>query len=514
MKKVFLLSFILILGVFITITPVLFAQNNNTDVIKVEINDTTEDLILNYTIRETFGPDAKGRHGIFYNINKEQDGVVYNFELLDLPKKDGVIEKYNTINELTSFRFRIGDPNIQLEPKTYTYTFSIKAKANKTNKHQFTPIYDWKDPISNIEVIYNGRELCAEGVIICNRTNTLLTFNPTKQPSNKLLAYLTIFQSYILAIVASVILWLTGLKKLITDPFKKKILNEVPYYTPPQDMLPWDCQSLINKGNLNVKDSFASYLLYLNHKNYIEIKPDKEREGKVTITKLQTLPQDLMPEEVNKTVEMMITNGVNNGLLDVGIDESTINQNTNKFVLNRNNNYYKNKPELMPFSYTIIVGLIGFVPGAIFFGFIQDRFGVGNSLGLFIVFIFLIFLLFLYIYLKNKDKLSEKGCNQLQESIGYKYYLSYIEKEKLDFSNNPKDGIQFYLNTVPYAAQFGILKQFNSYFKSLEFMPQEIVNDTSFLASSINSAPFYIPPSSGGDGSGGGGGASGGGGSW
>ena len=87
---------------------------------------------------------------------------------------------------------------------------------------------------------------------------------------------------------------------------------------------------------------------------------------------------------------------------------------------------------------------------------------------------------------------------------------------KLDFSNNPKDGIQKYLVSVPFAAALGILPKYQKYFGKLIPDTSEVSSVNSFYTS-YAVATFYTPPSDssgGGGGGGGGGGFSGGGGSW
>jgi uncharacterized membrane protein YgcG len=113
-------------------------------------------------------------------------------------------------------------------------------------------------------------------------------------------------------------------------------------------------------------------------------------------------------------------------------------------------------------------------------------------------------------------KLTQAGADLRAYCQRYKYYLSYAETLKLDFSNNPESGVQFYLQSVPAAAAFGILAKFDKYITSL--LPQEsnesISNIGLFTPIYISTFDSVFSDSSSGSGGGGGGGSSGGGGSW
>ncbi len=508
MNKV-LIGLVLLFGLFLIAPINVYANNSPT--IRIDISNEGNKTIINYDIDYIFTEDNVNRHGIFMALPKIQDGVNYDYTLKNNVIKNGSSEKYDIINEINSFRLRIGDKNVNLEPGQYNYRFSIVTNTVKDYNHKFKYLYDWRDSISNFEIRRDGYSICDQNT--CNSSEISENLNQDKPKPNIGIAYLVVFQNYLWALLATLVTWYGVLKKKLTDPLQNKILSTLPHFTPPSDMTPWQVQSLINKGDIDPHDTLASYIFYLNNKGYITITPDKDNKT-ITLNKLKELPSDLGPEELNRIVELMITDGIENGLLNSKISQTTLDSKLDQHILESNINLYERKPILYPLAVVLIIGTILFILGMLFFDPFQNWLLVGKSVGVFIFFSFYLGLLILFMILKNYQKLNQSGFEKLQESVGYKYYLSYIESEKLDFDNNPEEGAKFYLNSLPYAAQFGILDKFNKFFRSKQFITEYQADNTGLIYGTVYSSTFYSPPSDGGGFGGGGGGFDGGGGSW
>jgi uncharacterized membrane protein YgcG len=510
MLKIILSTIFLLLAI---ITPIQ-AQNNTTNLIRIDVTENQNSLELEFTITQTFNENSQSRRGIYYNLEKLQDGQDYNYSMIRPPTKNGAIEKYSLINEITSYRLRIGDENVLNSVGTYTYNFALKTDKIVNYKHNFTVLKDWRDRLEKVEINLNGQKSCNIIGEDCNLYEQKLVLNPESSaipPQNVILNYLNVFQSYIYSIFTAIIAWIFGLKNFIRDPYKQKILKQLPHYTPPTNLTPWESYSLIKKGSLSVKDTIASYIFYLNNKGFLEL---VKEENTLVIRKIKEYPTDLLPSEINTIIDSMIKNGISKGILETGFDENSLDQKIEYFILNKNKDLYKIQPELSPLGTVLVIAFVGFFISYIIFDFIKNILLIGNSFALFLVFIAILLLIFLYIYLKNKDKFSQKGYELMQESVGYRYYIDFIEKEKLDFSNNPQEGVKFYLEVLPYAAQYGLLSKFNKYFRKLDFMPKEIISNTSSFVYSLNSSAFYVPVESYSGGGSSSGGFSGGGGSW
>jgi uncharacterized membrane protein len=272
---------------------------------------------------------------------------------------------------------------------------------------------------------------------------------------------------------------------------------------------------------MSVKNTLLAYILWLNNQKIIEFVPNKSTknltESQMQIVIKNEFPISLLPDVFNTAVKLSAEKDLKNGIYKSKINESGDGAKLYKHILKRVAVNYNQVPLQEGIKYTIIV-LVGFVLiFGIIFGFqlLQDVFLFGNSyLGLFIFSaIFLEILTTILVLFWSKP--TQKGAEQINKIKRYEYYLKYVEKYKLDFSNNPEEGVQYYLKSVSFAAAFGLLDKFQKYFGTLLPKNSELEN-TQLLYSSYNHVIFYTPPSesSSSGSSVGGGGSSGGGGSW
>jgi len=204
---------------------------------------------------------------------------------------------------------------------------------------------------------------------------------------------------------------------------------------------------------------------------------------------------------------------VNEGILSTKISPATHLEETQNSIKLSLSQYYDKKPLNSPILWTLLYGFAVFVLGAIAFSVLQSAILLGNSWSTLLLWAFFFSLPGVYFIFAKWARLNNLGLEMTGYCTRYKYYLEHVEILKLDFSNNPKDGIQKYLVSVPFAASFGILPKYQKYFGKLIPDSSEVSSVNSFYTS-YAVATFYTPPSDSSGGGGGGGGFSGGGGSW
>ena len=492
------------------ISPV---KANYADNISINTKEENAKKVIEYVVTYTVENGSSKNHGIYLNLEKIQDNVAYEYTLKDKPTKNGLEDKYQLINEITSYRIKIGDPNVENDPGTYIYKFSLITDIKSENKHNFNYISNWTDNINSTKITKNGIDNCISPNICSTYTISEL-INPDKNAASRLQAYITVFQGYIWALGIALLSWFGFLKKKLTDPFKSKILKELPHYTPPTDITPWQAESLIQNGDIEPKLTINAYVFYLYNKGYLSINTDPETKL-ISLNKLKELPNDLGPIELNLIVESLISNGMKTGIEDSGITYQQLDSKLDYSILDMNKKYYMRNPILYPYVVASVLTIVLLVLLVVFNGLLRDKLNIGNSITVFIAFIILLIGIIFFFIIKMYHKFTPLGFQALQESTGYKYYINYIEKEKLDFDNNPTEGLKQYLNALPYAAQFGMLEQFNNYFKSKKFFNPEVANQTWIINQSIINTSFYVTPINTDSGfSSGGGGFDGGGGGW
>jgi uncharacterized membrane protein YgcG len=535
---------------------------NITDEIKVEIQTREDDYLLTYTITQTFNEESRG---VFLSLPNNQDGVWVDYNLISVQKSNLIKEAnnfftfkdtsqtvvtesnldgpgvplqtaelpslednnqaeqsvtfedetYNQIHEWNEFRVRVGNKDKILPRGQYIYKIQLEASRNKDYKHDFTLIYDWTDPVTNISVVADGRELCT-GVLTCSASKTVFELNPSK---NEAPLYHRIFNNLWIYLITLPLI--SGLILILWYFFARDPSSgfkvDKPEFEPPKELYPWQAQFLINEGSVSFKETFLSYILWLNNQKYIKITSNnhqKKPKDKITIEILKTLPKDVLPI-FNKAITKMPEKGIEKAIYDSKINQGQDGGKLHKHIYDSLKKYYIQKPLYSPTAITLILGFVVFFAGIFGFQFLQETFLVGNSWVPVLIISLIYSVIPTWWLLRMWGKLSRKGYNLRAYCQRYKFYLEKAEKFKLDFSNNPKEGVQFYLKSVPFAASFLILPQFQKYMHSIMPNVSEIDSNTA-LRSTFYATRFYTPPSSssGGSSGGGGGGFSGGGGSW
>jgi hypothetical protein len=555
-------------------------KENLTNQINLEIQENPDNLDLAYTITQTFNKPSRG---IFLSLDKNQNGIDTKFEILKVEKSQKIedkefeinnqkwlknnqnlqklefkAEKYEEIKEFNQLRFRVGDKNTFLEG-SFQYKIYLKASKSPDYKYSFTYLKDWEDKIDQFTVYKSNQIYCSNNQDlasspVCPVYNSSITLNQNQKNPSIWLKLWTEYKIFVISLsfiyFSIFIIWYF----LTKDPFEGFSVKS-PEFEPPkifnktslnsETILPWQADYLISQGQINFENTLLSYLLWLNHKNYIKFKPikievnsaflknlnERQKAKLLEIEKAQQaqninlinkefelinpdLPA-ILPEEFNKAVIKITELGLQKGLLETKFGSNDSVKILNNWIYESLKNYYSQKPILNDWTLVILVYFVLgflFLPGIFF---VQNIFLVGDSFS-FLITILAVFSFPGWIFLMlSWGKLTKEGYKLKNLCQKYKFYLQKVEKYKLDFSNNPQDGIQKYLIAVPFAASFGILPKFQKYFKQI-FPNNSEVDNTNNLLSSYNNLSFYTSPisSSGSSGFSGGGGFDGGGGSW
>jgi Predicted membrane protein (DUF2207) len=446
-------------------------------------------------------------------------------------------EKYENIKENDELRIRIGDPDVTFTGE-YEYRLNLLAKFPKNVKFDLILLQNWRDNIESIKVFGTKEKpdnLC-ERTIECSANSTKITINKDGQIADwsftgqivaqTILPYFAVFGA-VLGLLCT--LW----NNIARDPLSRR-LKDKPHFEPPAGILPWEAQFLASDGLSDLKNTLLSYILYLNHKGYIKLVPiEKKSENaglidniketlgfgddseNVQIEIIQDLPAGLLPKIFDETIVAISELGIKEGLLS-----TKINPQYSDFLDTFLSQKLKRLHDNLPLQYQagFIIGIsAGF--GFLLFLLFQVLRGLillGNSYIPVFWFAWVLIIVATTIMVRYWGKLNSEGVEIRDQIEGYKYYLNHVEKYKLDFSNNPNDGVQYYLLTVPFAAAFGIMPQFREYIAKLIPNSSEVATTGGFVNNYAVSS-FYVPPSSNSGSSGGfssGGGFSGGGGSW
>ncbi len=496
---------------------------NTTKSIAIRVQENPQGVELNYTITEKFNRDQS--HGIFLTLPKQQGGVWTTYTLQDVTwngwyastipqSKDNFTQTpYQLINEWNQFRVRVGNPN-QTLPKDQEFTYNLRIQASKNREYQypFTILTDWQEPIEAMQISFNGAVVCNSPQACGTAPNILLHSEKSFVPQWHI--WLSNGWIYGLAALIAILLNIALYSLLAQDP-SKGFLTNIPEYEAPENIKPWQAQSLTQEGRVGVKETLLSYILYLNHLKYISIEQPKNNEKDPNIRLLRVIPEEpsLVPI-FKKTVEQISEKGMKKGILASKINDQVF-EPLNTQIIKSLKELYDIKPLVNPYVTLMIIGITGVVGLPLIHGLLQSWVLLGDSWLVVMYVWFFTFLVGFGLVAYYWGKLSRDGYIIRAHCERYKYYIKYVEKEKLEFINTPEEGVQYYLKNVPFAAAFGVLSSFSKYFAKIIPESDEIQVHQS-LSTAFRSVAFYSPPvsNSSGSSSGSSGGFSGGGGSW
>jgi len=548
-------ALILVAGLFFGGVNAQAFGENQTFLIDVEINQNETETVLEYTIFQYFIEESRG---VFLSLPKLQDNVwteytvenVARAEVQNLCDADDFIqashrriqdelvpclidaqvefeaEPWDAITEWNQLRFRVGKPDVILNQGLHAYRFTVQAESEDVSRFEQRILYDWDDELNTVQVTdADGNMLCKDGAVQSCRANGMveIEINPQAQEApfwRGVFHQFWIFGVIIVAIVAT----FYGLWNWVARDPNQILSHTSPRFEPPE-LFPWQADYLVREGRTQLKDTLLGYLLWLNHTKCTSITPaGVERNGKhnkkaePTLTINQALPGENetgLPDIFNTTIQKIAKKGFKQGILDSKINPGQHTEKMNNSIATSLKSIYTQGSVHSPVGMTAGVAFIAAFVSVFAFGFARNVLLVGDSIFAIIIFAEIITIPGWYLLFYYWGKLNRNGIKKRDQSHQYRYYIDQAEKLKLDFANNPQTQLQYYLDALPYAANFGLLAQFKKFIANK--IPQNIEADGAFASYAlVRSATFYTPPnsSSGGFSGGSSGGFSGGGGSW
>jgi len=544
---------ILVYIVFFGVLDTQAFRVNQTFLVDVKVHQNGKNTLLEYTIFQYFAEDSRG---IFMSLPKLQDNVwtkytVSNVNRAYLEAKcnidiftylqtiDSVLvpclrsqnldfrpEPWDQIIEWDQMRFRIGQDDVILPQGFHVYRFTIQAEAENESRFRQTILHDWGDPVHAMRVTDTDQNtICENGSNTpCYLSDTIkraeIELNPESEKASLWQGRFYQFRIFGVIIITIITVFFGLWSWLARDP-EPVMPHNSPRFEPPK-LFPWQADYLLHEGRTTLKNTLLGYLLWLNHTRYITITPPNEKvstrytkktDPTVIIDKeLPNTNQTGLPDIFNATVQKIARQGFKKGVLASKINPSEHTSRMNKSIGNSLGRIYKQRSMQGPAGMTFIIAVIGHL--TLLFGsdFVQDTWLIGDSIVLLAVFAYIMALPNWYLLFYYWGKLTTQGIQLRDQSHQYRYYIDQAEKLKLDFANNPNTNLQHYLDTLPYAANFGLLAQFKKFIAHK--IPYNLEAKGAFASYTlIRSTAFYSPPRSSSGGRSGGG-FSGGGGSW
>lgn len=484
---------------------------NTTPEIVIEIKENPENSLLEieYTITEKFNQPSRG---IFISLPKNQNGIwtdytLKDYSLVDTSNFETIETPVSQIREWDQYRLRFGERETLIPNGQYVYNFTLEASSSNTYKYSFVVLRDWLEDVGSIRVEKNGLPQCSQ--IECSRGLTSLTINSGSEEIPVYLEWWHRFKGVINSIIiTSTIGYFAWLKLAKDKPIGK--INK-PLFKHPS-IYPWEAEFIRTSGESSVEKTTLSYILWLANNKYIHLITTNKQ---IQIDILKKLPS-ILPSIYNQAVREISKTNLAKGLKNANFLPQTHPIELDKHLIKTTAKYYEqkkinsNKLALL----TIAPILLGFVL-VIILNVVFQNLLIGNSY-LLLVFFNLVLVYGFYIWILLQWANPNNPGTQLKKQIKqYYHYLNYVEKHKLNFSNN-EENVQHYLDQIPYAASFGILYKLTDYIQK-HFPNQQAASNITKTSSIISTAAFYPPSTSSGGSSsfsGSSGGFSGGGGSW
>jgi len=535
------------------------------------------------TVTENIRVKSEGeniKHGIYRDFPTkytDKKGTSYNvgFKVLSV-KKDEVDESYRIESMSNGKRIYIGKSDVFLSPGEYIYTLEYETTRQMGFFQDHDELYwnvtgnGWAFPIDKASArvflpsgiafseikqdAFTGSQGLTEKNYTCNVINGSELFFQTTSPL-KLYEGLTIVVGWpkgfieepspinkslyflrdnfyifflILAILILFLFYFIAWIKLGKDPAKGTI---IPLYSPPEGFSPAALR-YIKKMQADNK-TFATAIINMAVKGTITITEEKVFLIKkvFTITKTQADTSILSDEE--KRIYKSLFSRSNSFIFDQK-DYSTIQSAINSFSNSLKTNFQKKYFTLnglytsIGFFYIIALGII--------VKFLTPQVFPYESIGILIIaFILMIVINVIFTFLMKAPTL--EGRKLLDIIEGFKMYLSYAEKDELNFSAPAEKTPELFEKYLPYALALDVENQWAEKFSDvLSRAVQEenyhpawyygsslsalsLANFGSSLGNSLTesiSSSSTAPGSSSGfsGGSSGGGGGGGGGGGW
>lgn len=527
--------------------------------------ETSRNVIFEETITYDFTPLNK--HGIlrFIPEHYERHGASYRLRINVLGvTRDGKPEPFTQSEKSGDLQIKIGDPD---ESVTGLHVYTIRYETNRAinsfadhdelywnvngngwpvgiekTSFSFVPA-PGTDPASVDSVCYTGERGSTEK--LCSTTQTSQGF--VTQASRVLGAYegMTVAFSFPTGIVRELTLWekawiLLRDNGVLAFPIvafavmfllwrakgrDPKTGTLIPQYEPPKGLSPAVIGSIMATGTVPAKATTAT-IVDLARRGFLKIRFDETKGlfGNTTTYTFVNLKKDSPPQS---PADRAILYG-----LFVGGDEQTVtNLRDHKFYTSVESfrthiqaevdalRVFDTNPIMVRTAYAVVAVLVGVGLNILFSG---DALGfiAGLLTGVII-----------FVFGWQMPRRTAVGTALLTNILGFKWFLSVTEKDRMSFHNAPERKPEQFQALLPYAIVFDVERQWTEQFASLNLPPPDWatgaavthMNMMAFTSSldtlhSAASTSAYASPSSGGSGfsggSSGGGGGGGGGGSW
>lgn len=479
-----LISFsVLTIGIFTTVVQ---ATNSTTDSLGIQANQLNGRLISKYTIKQKF--DTNTKHGIFLALPLTSNGVNISYTVSSVTR-DNKPEKYEIINDMLNYRFRIGDAKVTLNKGVYVYNFIVESSHQNNNQFSYPVLTDWQDPINKLEVTVNGKTQKTN-----NKDNSF--FILTNEDKPQIPTLVQFYNKYIIAIATLVVSFLfsiLGCWSIKISPLSSKYSYTGIEFAAPKKLLPWEGSYLINDGKVSLKNTLIAYYLYLHNQNYITLEDGNSSERiKFLINK--ELPY-ILPSYFNKIINQSQTSNLAQVFSNLHITEQHADS-LNKHITEEVKQYYHKLPNSNPTATVFLIYAVTYILALfIWFMLIEPIFLISPIWLWLILVSILLFIPFTNKVVSSQERFTTYGLDMFRLTKGFYNYIDIAEKDKLNFDNNPTEGSKYYLDNVPWAVQFGLLKKFNVLANNLN-IPQSAISNTDILSSSVTASTFYIEPSS------------------
>ena len=526
--------------------------------------DGTLFIIENITVKAEGNKIQRGIMREFPTKYQDKHGnnIIIDFEIIDV-LKDGLQEPFFIKNKSNGKVVYVGDKNVFLKHKNYTYTLKYNINRQVGFFENYDELYynaignGWSFPIDRVNIKLSLPENAsimqhsaytgsingtgknykviplASNIIQFENINPFspyegLTFAVSfpkgiiKEPtiSEKTSYFLNDNSSILIFLIGYLILlfyYLYAWNKVGRDPKQGAI---IPHFTPPQNFSPAAIRYIL-KMNFD-KRCFSAAIVNMARKGYLNIiDDDNYKLSKINDndSMLSKGEQALAKKIFYKSDTITLDNKEN-----VPIRKAM--QGLKKALKNELSTHYFNVngkwifPGILISTITLVLIIA-----------LMDSLTFAIIVSIFII----VITNMLFIYLMQAPTIH--GRNTMDQIEGFKMYLSIAEAERLNLLNPPKRTPELFEKFLPYAIALKVENewgdQFNSIFSKLEeennsYQPHWyhghlssgfIINDfTSSIGKSFSSAisSASTPPgsSSAGGGFAGGGGGGGGGGGW
>ncbi|MDP2685029.1 MAG: DUF2207 domain-containing protein [bacterium] len=572
---VFLLLFVPII-VFSQTDDYSFDYSEEIDSFEVFVT-INEDATVNVIESILYNFNDLERHGIYRNIpySYERDGYNYKLRLnvVSVTDEDGNDVPYTTSKSFGEYEVKIGDADVYVTGlKEYNIEYKVERAINYFD--DYDEFYwnatgtEWAVPINyaSANVILAGnasasdiQQACYTGsygaeeqyctiyyednvadfvsdyelesyeglTIILGWPKGIVTPPDSMQQLKWFLAdNWALFFPVVVFFVLFFIWYTRG-----QDPKTHQAL--IPFYEPPFKMIVGELGTVIDE-KVDTKDISAT-IIQLAVKGFLKI---KETDVKKIFSK-------------SKDYELIKLMEKNNTFTDfeTKVFEGIFGTNDSVKVSALKNKFYTNLPKIKKSMYSMVIGngyfptspdkvratyAVVFILVTIAGGFILS--GIAGSInilaGISVVVSGVIGLVFSR-YMPRKTK---KGAEAHQHILGFKWFLSVTEKDRIKFHNSPTKSPKMFEEFLPYAMVLGVENEWADQFKDIYISDPEwyeggagnvlgavyLANSLGSMSTNVNSAMVSRPSSAGGGTSGfssgggfsGGGFGGGGGGSW